>query len=336
MSDIHAANEEWYVCNCPFCIPQDTKYKFHFHVTQDVCGCFKCGYRGNFITLVSDYEGISRSEVAKRRKKSINAFRILTKEEARKEESKRKYLKELAKLYDSSTMIGYNSAPMRYLEKRGFDYSRVYQYRLREAPSQIFSFLGKKIDFSNRILIPTVENNRIVYMQARTFVEDEMKVLNPPKVSRASVGKSHVVFNLDKIPIHENIVITEGPFDAMSVGGNSVCIFGKQISTVQMYKILSKRPNEIIVWLDSGEHKAIMELAQAFSKFVKVTVVYQKEGDPGDLDDKEVKEHLESRMNTFDYKVKVSNTKKEENKFSTKSRVLTRRLRNLDMIKGLG
>jgi len=102
---------------------------------------------------------------------------------------------------------------------------------------------GKKVNpYYGWMIIPTYENNNLVYFQARNLdKQSSFRYRNP------SVARSQVVFFYDELKENDSIFITEGPFDAMTlINYSATCVMGNRLSEPQAQKILQKNPKEII------------------------------------------------------------------------------------------
>jgi len=297
--DIQYANATWRVCDCLICGKEG---HFHFNIETTQCGCFKCGYTGNYITLVSEVEGIPRREVFKSHTRSSIPYEEKVKREKKKAKNQselEKYYDSLQKFYNKLYLIGPRSKALSYLTKRGFDLEKVNTYGIRRAPKEPIKIFGEKKKYTGRIIIPYYRNGKIVYYQARAYGKRKPKTLNPPKVCEGA-GKTNCVFNIDNVEMHSIIIITEGSFDVMAINKNAVAIGGKFISKSQLGEILSKKPEEVVVMLDADAHAETINLAHIFSEFVRSSYVLLDKGDPGDRTEQENRELIKNRI-TFDY-----------------------------------
>lgn len=110
--------------------------------------------------------------------------------------------------------------------------------------------------YHGRIIIPTYENGKFVYFQARDFLgrDEKWKYINP------RVAKNQVVYFYDFLPEGERIYITEGPLDAMYLYDYPVtAIMGNKLSRFQIEKLLWKKPAEIVFIPDNDEKKQTKE-----------------------------------------------------------------------------
>jgi hypothetical protein len=141
---------------------------------------------------------------------------------------------------------------------RGFNASHIKDYGLAFIDERLCNYCygSKEVDneqcpsckgtgnnrYYGRIFIPTYEGNRLVYFQARDFLDRE----KAPRYLNPKVPRTQVVYFLDRIIAGQRVYIFEGPIDAMYFGGASVAVMGNRISTPQIKKILSKNPSEIV------------------------------------------------------------------------------------------
>jgi hypothetical protein len=101
---------------------------------------------------------------------------------------------------------------------------------------------GKNIYFG-RIIIPTYENEKLVYFQARDFLGRDYV----PKIKNPKLPRNQVVYFYDLLKEGERIYIVEGPFDAMTLFDyNVTCTLGQTLSEQQIEKLLKKNPKEIV------------------------------------------------------------------------------------------
>ena len=274
-----------YRCNCPFC--SDTRQRFYFSEKTDQWTCHNEGTNGNFITFVATYEGITTSEAFKRLGKTVTPISEVIKKLKEKKTPDQIYSSQIQKIYAASSLLGINSKAIAYLESRGISYTQAYAYGLREGIDK----------FKGRILIPTFEQNQIVYFQGRDYTgKSRLKTLNPPMVKDAVIGKSKIVFNLNKQPFARHIYVVEGPFDALKVGMDAVALLGKTISETQFEKILTLKPSEITVAFDSDAHLHTLKTAEKFSKYIRTSYILLTKGDPGDLTPDKISDFRAARI----------------------------------------
>lgn len=147
-----------------------------------------------------------------------------------------------------------------YLKSRGFVPEILYRdYRVMySSDPQFFK--------APHIVVPIYQNYEAVTWQARYIGEDfelngSTKYYFPP-----GSNKSNLLFNMDSARMHGDVVITEGVFDAMRVGVNGVCIFGKKASLRQQ-KLLRNFWNtgRAYMMLDRDAHKESTSMVQEWN-----------------------------------------------------------------------
>lgn len=136
-----------------------------------------------------------------------------------------------------------------FLQKKKVDYKKAKRYDLRWTEASFISTGEKRINISNRILIPTYEENMLVYYQARDYSgNSNLRYKNPPKEIQP---KSIVVPFYDNIMENEILFISEGPWEAINYSGTYM--FGPGMSDRQITKIKKKNPKAIYLIPDNDE-----------------------------------------------------------------------------------
>ena len=131
-----------------------------------------------------------------------------------------------------------------YLQDRGFSCQMMEEYKVG---------IGTSDRLVGRIVFPIYEGPEVVYYQARTFTGQEPKYLNPSRRDGLR-GKAEVVAFLDEVHEGEPCVLAEGFLSAIGaskvLGMPGVAILGKSLSMDQLYKLVSKKPSAVVIWLD--------------------------------------------------------------------------------------
>lgn len=138
---------------------------------------------------------------------------------------------------------------VKFLQVKNVDYNTAKKYDLRWTEASFLSSEDKKINISNRIIIPTYENGELVYFQARDYSgKSNLRYKNPPKTIQP---KSIVLPFYDNIMENEILFISEGPWEAISYSGTYM--LGPSLSDRQIYKIKTKSPKAIYLIPDNDE-----------------------------------------------------------------------------------
>ena len=100
--------------------------------------------------------------------------------------------------------------------------------------------------YDKRVIIPYFENGEFVYFQARSLEKDaKLRYINP-----TGIDTKEFVFNIDDI--NDELIICEGPFDAMSMDEQAAtCMCSGDLGVKQIEKIVKKKPNYIIYARDN-------------------------------------------------------------------------------------
>ena len=175
---------------------------------------------------------------------------------------------------------------MPYCQKRGLSFDDVRDFGL------LWCSEGR---YGGRIVFPVWEGDILVYWQARAMWEEAenpttryIKALNPPKTSGAA-GSSDVLFNLDRAACFPRVVITEGPIDAIHVGSDAVCSFGKRLAPAQVGKLLRAGVRAVDLLWDGptareprGAWPEMWATAMKLVGLFDVRLIFLPQGDPGD------------------------------------------------------
>lgn len=157
-------------------------------------------------------------------------------------------------------------------------------------------FYCDKGKYSNRIVFPVWEDNRLIYWQARAMYEADqvqfghkfIKALNPERMEGCAVS-SEVLMNLDVACKFERVAIVEGPMDCVRTGSASVCTFTKSITPAQVRRLLLKGVKAIDLMWDGpsakepqGAWHEMVHVAPWLSTFFDLRLIFLPSGDPAD------------------------------------------------------
>jgi len=145
-------------------------------------------------------------------------------------------------------------APREYMLGRHLTLDDLHLYRLT------YSLGGWS---GGRVIIPCIENNKCVFWLGRSYVGGEPPYLNVPNV-QALQHRRHTVFNVDRIPPDGCAVVLEGALNAMVCGSNAVATMGKAMTDEQFWKIMAKRPAQVVVGWDKDAEAEGVAVARKF------------------------------------------------------------------------
>lgn len=230
---------------CPVC--NDYKDRAGFNFSNDVIGynCFNCGISAimeshvssNFKNLLLSF-GIMKSDI-----EQITAQSFLNHTPTLKRNNE--YHHNISPLpsvkipFDAELVSDQNSE----LAKK------AYSYLISRGLHTIdFPFIVSNEKYPNRIIIPYLHNDRCVYYQARAL-DSSIK----PRYKNPMVERSRIIFNYNEIKRNTNrpLFVTEGAFDALSIGNEAIAISGGKLSKWALYELKQVR-RKIIFVLDKN------------------------------------------------------------------------------------
>ncbi len=117
--------------------------------------------------------------------------------------------------------------------------------------------------YKNRIVVPSFnEDGNVNYFVARTYVDDWKKYMNP------NLPKSDIVFNHLYLDFDKDLIITEGIFDAIIAGPNSIPILGSTLKKdSQLFKHIVDNDTPVYIALDPDAEKKALFLIKELLKY---------------------------------------------------------------------
>lgn len=175
--------------------------------------------------------------------------------------------------------------PTYLLSRIGFETIKKFKLgKMDESPSY----------YSGRILIPVYEDYLLKGFTTRDYTgKSAIKQLHPPNWN---IGK--YMFNVDAIDPAKEVIIVEGPFDAMYLTEkgfpNVVCIFGINLNVNRIKKLSERNVKKIILCFDNDEktqsgQKAMEATTKTIKYYFRTSYVELPVGkDPDDLSKNEL------------------------------------------------
>jgi hypothetical protein len=176
-----------------------------------------------------------------------------------------------------------------YLETRGFDA----EYLIRKYDLRVTA--GADI-YPYRIIFPIKFNGKTVSYQGRTYVDAKPKYLTARPEDEVVFHKD-IFFNLDNAN-KDSVVVTEGVFDVMRLGDNSIASFGTAISLAQI-NLLARRFRKVFFLYDgedTAQDKARKAALTLQGMGVATEIIRLDSGDPGELNEDDAL-HLKRELN---------------------------------------
>ena len=247
-----------YLFKCPKC--NHHKKKLSVNIDKNVFKCWICDYRGsNIYRLVrkhASYEGRGKwRELAGNLdllefQSVIDSIFLQDEEE---EEIVVDLPSEFVSLANKNNSIQAQVA-RNYLFKRGIDERDILFWKIG------FCSGG---EYAGRIIVPSFnEDGDCNYFIGRTYQDDWRKYMNPP------TAKSKIIFNELYIDWSEDLTLTEGVFDAIIAGQNSVPILGSTLKQQsKLFKSIILNDTPVYVALDLDAQKKASYLVENLIKY---------------------------------------------------------------------
>mgnify|MGYP003144912515 FL=1 len=286
------------------CIYQDcpNPYKhLYFNTTKGVGFCHRCNRVSTIRSLVCHHKGVSladaeafilgtgqqRAESLVSQMKKLQSSVIKTQEEELDVE---------ISLPEGFTAFSSGEYKFSYLDKRGITYDEAITYGMG------FCTEGR---WKDRLIVPIYLHGVLRGFVGRSVIDPPeylskqgkkiwsrinryIKVLNPK-----GFNSSRLLFNYDQIT--DEIIITEGIFDALRCGPKAVALFGKHLSSFQENLIRKKKLKKLYVMLDSDAHDDAEDMCHRFAATgLEVYLVRLPHGDPGSFPRKQLNYYIKS------------------------------------------
>jgi DNA primase len=157
-----------------------------------------------------------------------------------------------------------------YLKKRNISNQDILKYNIGYCDSG---------PYNNMIVIPSYDNNgKLNYFTARSFEKDPFTKYRNPETSR-DIIPFELFINWD-LPI----ILCEGPFDAIAIKRNAIPLFGKNIQSNLMKKIVTSKVQKIYIALDTDALKQALGFCEQLLDIGKEVYLVEMQGkDPSEM-----------------------------------------------------
>ena len=230
---------------CPKCQHKD-KHKLIVKLDDERWHCWVCGIKGRAISSLLGKHAKDARKGWIQRFGTVEQKKYI--DEPEKEEEPLDLPDAFVPLVKSRMDPDFN-AVARYLEDRGIGEREIWRYRIGT------SLRGK---CRRRAVITSYDaEGKLNYWTGRAIDDSPYKYVNP------RVERRDVIFNELDIDWDKELTIVEGPFDLISVGGNSTCLLGSSLSTSHaLFQRIVGNQTPIILALDSDVRKKAHDIAK--------------------------------------------------------------------------
>lgn len=251
--------------HCPFCNHHKPKLEVNF--TEDKDGknrwaCWACNKKGQTI-----YSLFKQLEVSP---EIIAQLKPLVKSGSFVEKSITYNILELPKEFKQFDNSIISKHALNYLKKRNVTQSDIIKYGIGYCEYGLYSKM---------VVIPSYDaEGKLNYFTARSFEKDPYIKYRNPETSR-DIIPFELFINWD-LPI----ILCEGPFDAMAIKRNVIPLFGKNIQSSLMKKIVSSKVQKIYIALDNDAINKALEFCETLLDEGKEVYLVELEGkDPSEM-----------------------------------------------------
>jgi len=252
---------------CPFCSKSN---KLEVNYTENKEGinkwaCWTCGKKGKTIRSLFNQVKVDANHFAELNKlvKSVSQYYA--------GEIKINILdlpKEYKTFINNKDIISKHA--LLYLKKREITHQDILKYNIG------YCATGQ---YAKMVVIPSYDGNgKLNYFTARSFEKDPYTKYRNPETSR-DIIPFELFINWD-LPI----ILCEGPFDAMAIKRNAIPLFGKNIQTSLMKKLVESKVQKIYIALDNDAIKQSLKFCEQLLDVGKEIYLVELQGkDPSEI-----------------------------------------------------
>jgi DNA primase len=253
---------------CPFCHHHKPKLEVNFTENKEGINqwaCWACGKKGKTIRSLFKQVEVDASY--------FHELSKLVKNVSRDDigEAKHSILelpKEFKTFLNNKDIIAKHA--LSYLKDRDITKQDILKYNIGYCDSG---------QYAKMIVIPSYDTNgKLNYYTARSFEKDPYTKYRNPETSR-DIIPFELFINWD-LPI----ILCEGPFDAMAIKRNAVPLFGKNIQSSLMKKLVESKVQKIYIALDNDAVKQALKFCEQLLDVGKEIYLVELQGkDPSEM-----------------------------------------------------
>jgi DNA primase len=139
-------------------------------------------------------------------------------------------------------------------------------------PAHIKSYSWGLIkQYPNYVFVPLIMNEELRGWQGRYYKVSTGKKVMKYFTIPGGIGLHEILFNYDNARFFKKTIITEGVFDAIAGGLNTMATFGKTLSNCQKKILATNKFREIIFAYDKDAQKESQKLANQMKLYAEKT-----------------------------------------------------------------
>jgi len=243
----------------PFCVQTDT----------GVWICHSCNKRGGPMQLVLEVLDTDYPTALKRIVENFSVFQPEESDPFDEDEEEWEDAKDnsvVIELPEKYKLLADNpdsilaQPVIRYAKSRGIGWDLIRRYRMGYVAS------GR---FASRLIVPVYHLGQLVTFVARDITDTaELKVDTPPGNDQGAY-----CFNLDNIWGREEVIVTEGVFDALMLPEMAIATFGKKISVEQVRLLMRSGAKTLTFCYDEDAIADAYKFADKWSMTFRVKLI---------------------------------------------------------------
>lgn len=255
----------WIQGDCPYC---GKVYKFGIQIEENRAHCFSCDIHTKPLSVVFAKENLRTYAEVNNLLNTFQDIKLFNTANEPTINSRSEF-----KLPDEFRLVGlYDSKVAKIVENnlksRGFKIPKLMRAGVGYCAS------GK---YGGRIIIPYYQNGKLVYFNARKFIDIGEKFKNPSE-EEAGIGKSKLIYNIDALYLFTKVYLFESATNSLTMGDNGTGTGGKSLSAWQKNQYLTSPCERIVIGLDDDAQKLAYKLALEFIGHKKIKVLEFPEG----------------------------------------------------------
>ena len=254
--------------SCPFCHHHKPKLEVNFTENKEGINqwaCWACGKKGKTIRSLFKQVEVDSSYFHELSKLVKNVSRD---DIGEVKHSILELPKEFKTFLNNKDIISRHA--FTYLKERDITKQDILKYNIGYCDSG---------QYAKMIVIPSYDaNGKLNYYTARSFEKDPYTKYRNPETSR-DIIPFELFINWD-LPI----ILCEGPFDAMAIKRNAVPLFGKNIQSSLMKKLVESKVQKIYIALDNDAVKQALKFCEQLLDVGKEIYLVELQGkDPSEM-----------------------------------------------------
>lgn len=313
---VRKGNEYWFSCPLSGHMGVDSTPSASMEIDTTRMYCFGCGFSGNAVSFLAEYEGVSPLKARKWLRERFNMTFFEPKDTFSGEIDLKFERQEKRKLKKGAVPHHSTLLDEREVEKRSVDWYRIFdlwQGKIEEAyplaymldrgfhPNTLTEWAIGWDMISQRISIPIRDEfGNLIGFKARAVDDNPQryKVLGGPEYGFETYGVSKALFGIDRAKEYDTLIIREGELNAIAIweaGYKNVVGSGKILSDFQL-DLIKKYAQKVILWFDDFRDNIGATQQLEMNMPVKVCKPYDR--DPSDMFKDEIVEAIEESMTT--------------------------------------